>query len=552
MIEKIKVTVNGKECEYSKDITLQEIYMEHQVEFRYPIIIARVNGRLKELSSTLTEDCEVEFLDLTSSEGNRVHINGLVFMLVYCVNKLYGNGAKILVQHSLDKGLFIKTSFKLTEVKLDNIETLMKEVIKKDMPITKLTIDRLEAMEYFNEIGDETKAGVMKYNTDNYITLYRLGNSYDYFYGLMAPSTGKLKDFALTYINDHGFVLRFPTVYVNDKIKKYQHHPNMFKVFEEYRGWADLIGVRNSVDLNRIVSTGKISDLIKMDEAVQTHRLLSIAKEIFDNKKRIKIVLLAGPSSSGKTTTSRKLCLYLNILGFHPVTVEMDDYFVDREKTPKDENGNYDFECLEALDLKLFDKQMQELLDGKKVTLPKYNFALGKSEKGKEMQLAENDIIIIEGIHSLDTNILTSISREKKYKIYISPLTELNMDDHNRISTTDNRLLRRIIRDNRTRNYKVEDTLAQWPSVRAGEEKYIFPYQDESDATINSAAIYEIGVLKTYVEPLLYSVDPESPQYEEAKRLINFLRLFLPIPSESIPEDAVIREFIGGSYFNAA
>lgn len=551
MIEKIKVTVNGKECEYSKDITLQEIYMEHQVEFRYPIIIARVNGRLKELSSTLTEDCEVEFLDLTSSEGNRVHINGLVFMLVYCVNKLYGNGAKILVQHSLDKGLFIKTSFKLTEVKLDNIETLMKEVIKKDMPITKLTIDRLEAMEYFNEIGDETKAGVMKYNTDNYITLYRLGNSYDYFYGLMAPSTGKLKDFALTYINDHGFVLRFPTVYVNDKIKKYQHHPNMFKVFEEYRGWADLIGVRNSVDLNRIVSTGKISDLIKMDEAVQTHRLLSIAKEIFDNRKRIKIVLLAGPSSSGKTTTSRKLCLYLNILGFHPVTVEMDDYFVDREKTPKDENGNYDFECLEALDLKLFDKQMQELLDGKKVTLPKYNFALGKSEKGKEMQLAENDIIIIEGIHSLDTNILTSISREKKYKIYISPLTELNMDDHNRISTTDNRLLRRIIRDNRTRNYKVEDTLAQWPSVRAGEEKYIFPYQDESDATINSAAIYEIGVLKTYVEPLLYSVDPESPQYEEAKRLINFLRLFLPIPSESIPEDAVIREFIGGSYFNA-
>ncbi len=551
MIEKIKVTINGKVFEYSKDITLQEIYMEHQIEFRYPIIIAKVNGRLKELSSTLSEDCEVEFLDLTSSEGNRVHINGLVFMLIYCINKLYGNGAKILVQHSLDKGLFIKTSFKLTEVKLDNIETLMKEVIKKDMPITKLTIDRLEAMEYFNEIGDETKAGVMKYNTDNYITLYRLGNSYDYFYGLMAPSTGKLKDFALTYINDHGFVLRFPTIYVNDKIKKYQHHPNMFKVFEEYRGWADLIGVRNSVDLNRIVSTGKISDLIKMDEAVQTHRLLSIAKEIFDNRKRIKIVLLAGPSSSGKTTTSRKLCLYLNILGFHPVTVEMDDYFVDREKTPKDENGNYDFECLEALDLKLFDKQMQELLDGKKVTLPKYNFALGKSEKGKEMQLAENDIIIIEGIHSLDTNILTSISREKKYKIYISPLTELNMDDHNRISTTDNRLLRRIIRDNRTRNYKVEDTLAQWPSVRAGEEKYIFPYQDESDATINSAAIYEIGVLKTYVEPLLYSVDPESPQYEEAKRLINFLRLFLPIPSESIPEDAVIREFIGGSYFNA-
>ena len=551
MIEKIKVTVNGKEYEYSKDTTLQEIYMEHQLEFRFPIIIARVNGRLKELSSTLSEDCEVEFLDLTSSEGNRVHVNGLIFILLYCINKLYGNGANILVQHSLDKGVYIKTSFKLTEVKLAAIEALVKEGIKKDMPITKLTIDRIEAMNYFKEIGDETKSGVMKYNTDNYITLYRLGNIYDYFYSLMAPSTGKLKDFALTYINDHGFVLRFPTIYINDKIKKYQHHPNMFKVFEEYRGWADLIGVRNSVDLNRIVSTGKISDLIKMDEAVQTHRLLSIAKEIFDNRKRIKIVLPAGPSSSGKTTTSKKLCLYLNILGFHPVTVEMDDYFVDREKTPKDENGNYDFECLEAMDIKLFDKQMQELLDGKKVTLPKYNFALGKSEKGKDLQLEDNDIIIIEGIHSLDTKILTSISREKKYKIYISPLTELNMDNHNRISTTDNRLLRRIIRDNRTRNYRVEHTLAQWASVRAGEEKYIFPYQDESDAMINSAAIYEIGVLKTYVEPLLYSVEPDSPQYEEAKRLINFLRLFLPIPSESIPEDAIIREFIGGSYFNA-
>lgn len=550
MIEQIKVTINDKEYIYSKDITLQEIYMEHQVEFKYPIVIARVNGRLKELTSTLSEDCKVEFLDLTSSEGNRVHVNGLIFILIYCINKLYGNGANMIVQHSLDKGVYIKTSFKLTEVKLDAIETLAKEVIKKDMPITKLTIDRIEAMNYFKEIGDEIKAGVMKYNTDNYITLYRLGNTYDYFYSLMAPSTGKLKDFALTYINDHGFVLRFPTIYINDKIKRYQHHPNMFKVFEEYRGWADLIGVRNSVDLNRVVSTGKIGDLIKMDEAVQTHRLLSIAKDIFDNRKRIKIVLIAGPSSSGKTTTSKKLCLYLNILGFHPITVEMDDYFVDREKTPRDENGNYDFECLEALDLKLFDKQMQELLDGKMVTLPKYNFSLGKREQGKELHLEDNDIIIIEGIHCLDTNILASISREKKYKIYISPLTELNMDNHNRISTSDNRLLRRIIRDNRTRNYSVENTLAQWPSVRRGEEKYIFPYQDESDATINSAAIYEIGVLKTFVEPLLYSVSPNSPQYEEAKRLINFLRLFLPIPSESIPEDAIIREFIGGSYFN--
>ncbi|MBR2828456.1 MAG: nucleoside kinase, partial [Bacilli bacterium] len=438
----------------------------------------------------------------------------------------------------------------ITEEKVKELEQFMKEVVKKDMPITKLTIDRLEAIDYYTHIGDETKAGVLKYNTDNYITLYRLGNVYDYFYSLMAPSTGKLKDFALTYISEHGFVLRFPTIYIKDKIKKYEHHPNMFRVFEEYRGWADLIGIRDSVDLNRVVSTGKASDLIKMDETVQTHRLLTIAKEIYDKRDKIKIALIAGPSSSGKTTTSRKLCLYLNILGFHPITVAMDDYFLDKKDTPKDEKGNYDYECLEAIDLKLFDKQMQQLLNGEEIVPPTYNFIIGKKEYKSTLKLNDNDILIIEGIHALDPKILTNIDRDRKYKIYISPLTELNIDNHNRISTTDNRLLRRIIRDNRTRNYKVEDTLKQWPSVRDGEEKYIFPYQDESDAMINSASIYEIGILKTYVEPLLYSVNKDSPYYEEAKRLLNFLRLFLPIPSDSIPEDAVIREFIGGSYFH--
>ena len=550
MINQIEITINGEKFKYSRGITLQEIYMEHQVQFKYPIILAKVNNRLKELSAELTEDCKVEFIDLTTSEGNRVHVNGLIFMVLYSINKIFGSSVKTYVEHSLDKGIYIKTGFKITEEKVKELEQFMKEVVKKDMPITKLTIDRLEAIDYYTHIGDETKAGVLKYNTDNYITLYRLGNVYDYFYSLMAPSTGKLKDFALTYISEHGFVLRFPTIYIKDKIKKYEHHPNMFRVFEEYRGWADLIGIRDSVDLNRVVSTGKASDLIKMDETVQTHRLLTIAKEIYDKRDKIKIALIAGPSSSGKTTTSRKLCLYLNILGFHPITVAMDDYFLDKKDTPKDEKGNYDYECLEAIDLKLFDKQMQQLLNGEEIVPPTYNFIIGKKEYKSTLKLNDNDILIIEGIHALDPKILTNIDRDRKYKIYISPLTELNIDNHNRISTTDNRLLRRIIRDNRTRNYKVEDTLKQWPSVREGEEKYIFPYQDESDAMINSASIYEIGILKTYVEPLLYSVNKDSPYYEEAKRLLNFLRLFLPIPSDSIPEDAVIREFIGGSYFH--
>ena len=550
MIETVEITIDGKKYDYNKNITLEEVLAEHNAERKYPVLIARVNNRLRELTYSIKENATVEFLDLTSSEGNRVHINGLILVFLYAIKILYKDEAKVRVEHSLDKGIYIKTKFKLSEDKLSDIKHKMKEIIKKDIPIIKLNTDRLEAIKYYDDIGEESKAGVLRYNTDNYITLYRLGNVYDYFYSLMPTSTAKLKDFDLTFLNEHSFVLRFPTVYIPDKIKKYEHHSHIFDVFEQYKTWADMIGIKTSVDLNRVVSTGKISDLIKMDETVQTHRLLSVGKEIWNNKDKLKVVLLAGPSSSGKTTTSKKLCIYLNSAGLHPVTVAMDDFFVERKDTPKDEKGNYDYECLEAIDLKLFDDTIKKLIAGEKVSMPTYNFYTGKKEFKSELQLGENEIIIIEGIHALDPKILTNIPRENKYKIYISPLTELRMDDHNRIPTSDNRILRRIVRDNRTRNYRVEDTLKQWPSVRRGEEKYIFPYQDESDVMINSAAIYEMGVLKTYVEPLLYSVDTHSPYYEEAKRLINELRLFLPIPSESIPEDAIIREFIGGSYFH--
>lgn len=550
MIDLVEITINNKKYKYSKDITLQEICMEYQDQFKYPIILAKVNNHLKELSFKITEDSTVEFIDLTNESGNRAHLNGLIFILQYAIKRLFGAKADIVVQHSLDKGLYIHTTFKLTEEKLLKIKKMMKDVIKKDLPITKVTIERMEAIKYFEDIGDLTKAGILKYNTNTYITLYRLGNIYNYFYNYMPSSTKILKDFDLTYIKENGLVLRFPTVYANERIEKYKHHPHMFEAFAEYKKWAKIIGVKDSVDLNRIVSLGKINDLIKIDETLQSNKLLTVAKTINEKKPKIKIVLMAGPSSSGKTTTSRKLCMYLKSFGLEPKTIGMDDYFVEKKDTPLDKFGNPDFECLEALDLKLFDQQMAQLLKGEKVKIPTYNFITGKKEYNKEMQLEEKDILIIEGIHALDNKILTNIERNKKFKIYISPLTELSMDNHNRIPTTDNRLLRRIIRDNRTRNYSVEKTLRQWASVRRGEEKYIFPYQDESDATINSAAIYEIGVLKTYAEPLLFSVDTDSAYYDEAKRLIDFLRIFLPIPADAIPEDAVIREFIGGSYFH--
>ena len=549
MIESIEVTINNQKYRVSSGVTLEEVAAQFQKEYKYPILLAKVNGITKELSCKVQDSSNIEFLDLTSKEGNRTHISGLTYILLYAVKRLYGKDANIYVQHSLDKGIYVETSFKLTPSKIENIKAEMDRIVENDLPIIRTTIDRLEAINYFKTVGNEVKAEVLRYNTNTYVTLYRLGNYYNYFYNLMPTSTSKISAFDLTYIKDNAFVMRFPTIYQPNKIKEYEEHPGMFSAFQEFRDWGKIMKITTSVDLNKIVSSGKINDLIRIDETLQSNRLLNLAKTIHQNKK-IKIVLMAGPSSSGKTTTSRKLCMYLQSFGLTPKVLAMDDYFHERKDTPKDANGNYDFECLEAVDLKLFNSQLADLLKGEKVQVPTFNFGLGKKEYRHELQLAKDDIIVIEGIHALNPKILTNIPRENKFKIYICPLTEINMDDHNRVSTTDNRLLRRIIRDNRTRNYSVEKTLAAWSKVRTGEEKYIFPYQDEADFTMNSALIYEIGALKTYVEPLLYSVPYDSPYYEESKRLLNFLRIFLPIPADEIPKDSVLREFIGNGCFH--
>ena len=549
MIESIEVTINNQKYRVSSGVTLEEVAAQFQKEYKYPILLAKVNGITKELSCKVQDSSNIEFLDLTSKEGNRTHISGLTYILLYAVKRLYGKDANIYVQHSLDKGIYVETSFKLTPSKIENIKAEMDRIVENDLPIIRTTIDRLEAINYFKTVGNEVKAEVLRYNTNTYVTLYRLGNYYNYFYNLMPTSTSKISAFDLTYIKDNAFVMRFPTIYQPNKIKEYEEHPGMFSAFQEFRDWGKIMKITTSVDLNKIVSSGKINDLIRIDETLQSNRLLNLAKTIHQNKK-IKIVLMAGPSSSGKTTTSRKLCMYLQSFGLTPKVLSMDDYFHERKDTPKDANGNYDFECLEAVDLKLFNSQLADLLKGEKVQVPTFNFGLGKKEYRHELQLAKDDIIVVEGIHALNPKILTNIPRENKFKIYICPLTEINMDDHNRVSTTDNRLLRRIIRDNRTRNYSVEKTLAAWSKVRTGEEKYIFPYQDEADFTMNSALIYEIGALKTYVEPLLYSVPYDSPYYEESKRLLNFLRIFLPIPADEIPKDSVLREFIGNGCFH--
>ena len=551
MIEEVKVTINGKEETIPSGTTLLQLSKEYQKDYRFPIILASVNNVYRELSYVVNDSCGITFYGLNSKIGNRAHIAGLTFLLIVAVKEIFGLEANIVVMHSLDKGIYIKTSFPLTETILKTIARKMLKLVEMDLSITKVSVERISAIHYFESINDLAKAKIMKYNTNTFITLYRLGNYYNYFYGKMPPSTSCLKEFKLTYVDDNGFVLQFPTEYSHNQIKTYVHHPNMFKVFKECREWTKLMKIETIADLNEVVSRGKIADLIRIDETLQSNRLLGVAKKIVDNKKDKKIILLAGPSSSGKTTTTTKLCMYLKSFGLNPKMISMDDYFVDRDKTPLNEKGEKDYECFEAVDNKLLTKQVNELLEGKDVMAPIYNFKEGVKEFVKELKLDKDDVLLIEGIHALNPKVLKEIPAKNKYKIYLSALTELNIDYHNRFPTTDNRLLRRIIRDNRTRGYNVVDTLKVWNNVRGGEEKYIFPYQDEADVTINTALIYELGVLKTYVEPLLYSVDEDSSYYEEAKRLLNILRLILPIPSESIPDDSIIREFIGGSCYHS-
>ena len=549
MNDKIKVNVMGEEREILPGTTYLELSSDYGTYFNNPIILAKANGEYKELRDQIYSSCDIEFLDLTEKMANKVYINGLIYLTIYAFNEAFNSKISLKVRHSIDKGIYIETNAKIKEEDIIKVTNEMKKIVSQDKEIKRVNASRLDAIKYFENIGNVSKARLMKYNTNTYVTLYKLGNMYNFFFTLMPHSTKALEKFKLKYLNDHGFVLLFETTYMKNGIKEYAHHPQMFEVFKHYQNWAEIMGIGNVSSLNEKVSKYNIGYLIKIEETLQSNRLLEIARSIYKNRKEKRIVLIAGPSSSGKTTTAKRLCMYLYSFGIIPKLISMDNYYLARDKRPKDKNGNIDYESLDALDLKLFDKQMKELLEGKEITMPTYNFISGKPEFINKQNLNENEIIIIEGIHALNPRILKNIPREKKVKIYASPLTGLNLDDNNRISSSDNRLLRRIVRDNKTRGHTVDDTLRVWDDVRKGEEQYIFPYQDEADFTFNTALIYEQGVLKTYVEPLLYSVNSDSQYYEEVKRLLNVLKMFLPIPSEDIPTESILREFIGGSCF---
>ncbi len=551
MLESIKVWVFDKETIVKKGITLLELSKMYDELFLHKIIVAKVDSEYHELNDTINKPCHIEFYDLSSSFANRVYLNGLVFLVNYCFQELFKKKGYLLTRHSADKGLYIEATCNLTREMVYDLENKMNEVVRDNLKIHKVTILRDDAIAYFNEIGDYKKSGLLGYMTNTYVNLYRMGNSYNYMFSLMPSETSSLNEFKLTYLNEEGFILRYPTPYSGAEIPRYKHHAKLFEVFNDSKDMCRLMNLETSVDLNNIITTGKIGDLIKITETLYSNRLLNIAKKIASDKK-VKIVLIAGPSSSGKTTTTKKLSMYLRSFGLKPEVISMDDFFVERDDTPKKANGEYDFECLEAVDIKLFNNTMDKLLKGESVVLPVFNFVTGKKEfdKANEMQLDKNEILLIEGIHCLNPTILANIDSGRKMKIYLSALTEINIDKDNRIPTTDNRLIRRIVRDYYTRGYTPEETLGLWSSVREGEEKHIFPFQDEADITLNTGLVYELPVLKVYAMPLLYTVKPDSPYYEDAKRLIRLLDLFLPVPSEEVPNDSILREFIRHSYFD--
>lgn len=549
-MQKIIITLNnGKKEEYVKGIKVKEILNKMSKEEREDAILIKYNNKKVDLETELKKNGTLQIYDINTLEGNRIYERGLLYLFIYVTNNILEKDTKVIVKHSIDKGIFCKIDKKVEDKDVLEIKKQMKEIVSKNIPFTKMDTTKYEAIEYFKSIKREDKAKTLFYDTSKYVSLYKLDENYNYIVGDLPSSTGVLKYFDLSLIKDKGIVVRFPSIYDNKKVKRYIHHTNYFNTLEEYSAWGNNLNINNIGELNDYITSNKPADIIQLSEIMQDYKLLSIAEQIVLNKEDYKIILLSGPSSSGKTTSAMKLSLYLKSLGLNPTHLSLDDYFHERIETPLGEDGKPDFESITAVDIKLFDSQISKLLKGTKVVVPTFNFIDGKKEYKRTVQLKENDILIIEGLHALNEELLTNIPKKKKFKIYVSPLTYLNIDNDNRISMTDLRLLRRMVRDNRTRGYSPSVTLGTWMKVRSGEEKHVFPYQDNADALFNTSLAYELSVLKTYAEPLLFSIKEDDPEYQTAQRLIELLKFVLPIPSESVPKTSILREFIGDSYF---
>ena len=546
---KIAVTIGEKVCWYEKGMTYQKIAQEYQPEYDSEIVLVFKDGYyLQELNKTLEEDCELSFVTTRQSVGYETYKRSMCLLLLKAIHDISGLGVRI--QFSISKGLYctLDGEKKPDRDFLDQVEKRMRELVEQKVPFHKRSVHTRDAVKMFREHNMHDKEHLFEYRRVSKVNIYDIDGYEDYNYGYMVPDTGYLKYFEL-YPYDEGFVLQLPTAENPTEIPEFAPQEKLFHVLKDAKKWGDLQNIRTVGDLNDQVTSNNMLETVLVEEVHQEQKIVEIARTIAADPE-IKFVLIAGPSSSGKTTFSQRLSIALKAEGKRPHPISVDNYFVDREKTPKDENGAYNFECLEAIDVAGFNEDMQKLLHGEEVVLPTFDFELGRRRYvGKPKKLGERDILVIEGIHCLNPKLTVGLSDANKFKIYISALTQLNIDEHNRIPSTGGRLIRRIVRDARTRGTSAQRTIEMWGSVRRGEEENIFPYQEEADVMFNSALIYELAVLKQHVEPLLFGVEKESPEYVEAKRLLKFLDYFVGIGSEYVPNTSLVREFIGGGCF---
>ncbi|MEG1741338.1 MAG: nucleoside kinase [Acetivibrio sp.] len=552
-MEKIRLTINGVEREYPYGVTYRTISKDYEKNFIDDIILVKLNGNLRELNTMATKDGELEFLTTADTNGLKTYTRGMTMLLMKAIYQIIHEDKikKVSIEHSIGPGYYgeIEMEGDLTEELLEEIEQRMREFIEQDIEFKKYSISTRDAIEKFHNYKMYAKERLFQYRRVSKTNIYGLGEFEDYFFGYMPPSTGMLKYFKLIRYSK-GFILQLPTRENTKKVPDFKPAEKLFAKLREASNWGKTMEISSVGELNDVITRSEISDLILVQEAFQEKQIGEIAEQIASLKNR-KFIMIAGPSSSGKTTFSHRLSIQLRTFGLKPHPIGIDDYFVNRENTPKEEDGSYNFECLEAIDVEQFNKDMKALLDGERVELPTFNFKTGKREyKGNFKKLGPEDILVIEGIHGLNDKLSYALPAESKYKIYISALTTLNIDEHNQIPTSDGRLIRRMVRDARTRGASASKTIKMWKSVRSGEEKYIFPFQESADIMFNSAMIYELAVLKQFAEPILFNIPESDEAYSEAKRLLKFLDYFMGISSEEIPKNSIIREFVGNSYFN--
>lgn len=538
---------DGSKCEYRRGVKLIDVINDIQGD--KDIICGSFNGRIISYDDALTRNGKLVLYSINDATGSRIYEKGLIYLFNVSLVEALGKDTVVKVRNSIDRGIFFEINKDVTEEDVKKIKEIMKDKVKKEIPFIKVDTTVEEALTYFREIKREDKIKTLFYDKNSFVTLYKFDGIYNYMLGNLPHDSSILKYFDLTLLKGKGIILRYPTIYDDGKITKYKHHEQFFNSIDECLEWAKILNISSVGELNDAIISSKPGELINLSEAIADYRLQQIAASIKDKREDIKIILLSGPSSSGKTTSARKLSMYLKTMGLNPLSISLDDYFLNRDETPLDEDGKPDFESLRAIDIKLFNVQVTKLLKGNKVTAPTFDFVTGKKVYNKTFQMKDNDILIVEGLHALSEELLKDIPKNKKFKIYISPLVYLNIDNDNRINLTDIRLLRRMVRDNRTRGYSSSHTLSTWASVRNGEEKYVFPYQDQADVIFNTFLVYELAVLKVYAEPLLYQVKEDDPEYLTAVRLIKLLDLILPLPSEDVPSLSILREFIGTSYF---